>query len=113
MVRLYKLDVVIVPFPFSDRTAVKRRPAVVVSSSEFNEAHECRILAMVTSAKTRWPSDVALQDWRDAGLNVACWVRLKLFTLDDALILGKAGILSKRDGAAVEDALSRHLAVFR
>ena len=103
--------VAIVPFPFSDRTAVKGRPAVVVSSFEFNEAHECRILAMVTSTKARRRSDVALKDWRQAGLNVACWVRFKLFTLDDALILRSVGTLSNRDCEAVKRALGRWLDV--
>ena len=31
-------DVVLVPFPYRDAAAVKTRPAVVVSSSEFNQA---------------------------------------------------------------------------
>ena len=103
-------DVVIVPFPFTDRLVVKRRPAVVVSSTEFNKAHERKILAMVTSATARWESDLALQDWRQAGLHVSCWVRFKLFTLDEDLILRKAGTLSMRDGEAIKAALSRCLA---
>ena len=103
-------DVVVVPFPFTDRRAAKRRPALVISSTDFNEAHEQSILAMITSAAGEWPSDVALRDWRRAGLNVPCKVRLKLFTLDGALILRRVGTLSKRDGRAVKDGLSRFLA---
>lgn len=106
-----RFDVVAVPFPFSDRPAVKRRPALVVSSAAFNQAHTQSILAMITSAPGRWPSDVALHEWRKAGLHVPCRVRLKLFTLDDALILRKLGRLSKRDGEAVADALVRSLAL--
>ena len=64
---------------------------------------------MITSTKARWRSDVALKDWRQAGLKVACWVRLKLFTLDDALILHSVGALSERDREAVQDALGRCL----
>lgn len=105
------LDVVAVPFPFTDRPAVKRRPALVVSSAAFNHAHAQSILAMITSARSAWPSDVALRDWREAGLHVPCRVRLKLFTLDDGLLLRKLGVLSKRDGQVVADALSRSLAV--
>jgi len=105
------LDVVAVPFPFTDRPAVKRRPALVVSSAAFNDAHAQSILAMITSARSPWPSDVALRDWRQAGLHVPCRVRLKLFTLDDTLMVRKLGALSKRDGQAVADALSRSLAV--
>ena len=105
------LDVVAVPFPFTDRPAVKRRPALVVSSAAFNHAHAQSILAMITSARSAWPSDIAIRDWRQAGLHVPCRVRLKLFTLDEALLVRKLGALSQRDGQAVVDALSRSLAV--
>ena len=105
------LDVVAVPFPFTDRPAVKRRPALVVSSSAFNQGHAQSILAMITSARTDRPSDVALQEWRKAGLQVPCKVRLKLFTLDHRLIVRKLGRLSNLDGRAVMDALARSLAL--
>lgn len=55
------LDVVVVPFPFTDRQTSKRRPALVVSSTDFNDAHEQSILAMITSVSVSWPSDVAIQ----------------------------------------------------
>ena len=84
------LDVVAVPFPFVDRPTVKRRPALVVSSAAFNEAHAQSILAMITSARNDWPSDVPIQEWRRAGLQVPCKIRLKLFTLDDTLIIPQA-----------------------
>ena len=99
------LDVVVVPFPFTDRGAAKRRPAVVVSSARFNGVHEQSTLAMITSATGDWPSDVAVRDWREADLNVPCKVRFKLFTLDNALIVRKLGTLSNRDGKAVLNAL--------
>ena len=104
-------DVVVVPFPFTDRQADRRRPALVVSSPEFNATHDQSVLAMITSAGGDWPSDVAIRDWREAGLSVPCKVRLKLFTLDDALILRKTGALSDRDSEAVRDSLARFLVV--
>ena len=104
------LDVVVIPFPFRDRRATKRRPALIVSSENFNRTHEQSILAMITSAGSDWPSDVAIQDWREAGLNVSCKVRFKLFTLDDTLIVRKLGALSKRDGEVVKNALGHVLA---
>ena len=100
------LDVVVVPFPFTDRRTTKRRPAVVVSSASFNRVHQQSILAMITSASSDWPSDVAVRDWREAELNVPCKVRFKLFTLDNALVVRKLGTLSKRDGKAVQSALN-------
>ena len=104
-------DVVVVPFPFTDREADRRRPALVVSSPDFNAIHDQSILAMITSAGGDWPSDVAIRDWREAGLSVPCKVRLKLFTLDDARILRRAGALSDRDAEVVRSALVRFLAV--
>ena len=104
------LDVVVVPFPFTDRRGTKRRPALIVSSANFNRAHEQSILAMITSAGSEWPSDVAIQGRREAGLNVPCKVRFKLFTLDDTLIVRKLGTLSKPDGEAVKKALGHVLA---
>ncbi len=104
-------DVVVVPFPFTDRLAAKRRPALILSSATFNDAHGQAILAMITSAAGQWPSDVAISGWQEAGLNVPCKVRFKLFTLDDTLILRRIGALSKRDGTAVRNALGRFLAM--
>ena len=103
------LDVVVVPFPFTDRRGAKRRPALVVSSADFNRAHQQSILAMITSAGTDWPSDIPIQGWKEAGLNVPCKVRFKLFTLADALVLRKLGRLSALDRDAVRNALGRVL----
>ena len=37
MAKLVKGDVVVVPFPFSDLTQAKRRPALVISTLESND----------------------------------------------------------------------------
>lgn len=103
-------DVVVVPFPFSDRRTVKRRPALIVSSADFNRAHRQSILTMITSTGTDWPSDTMIEGWREAGLNVPCKARFKLFTLDDALIIRRLGRLTKRDANAVGNALGLVLA---
>ncbi len=96
-------DVAVVPFPFTDRDTSKRRPALVVSNRRFNEAHPVAVLAMITSAANAgWPSDVRLTDLAGAGLGAASVVRMKLFTLDLALIHGRIGTLGGRDRKAVE-----------
>ncbi len=105
------LDVVVVPFPFVDRSADKRRPALVVSSTEFNRSHRQQVLAMITSTRSHWPSDTDIRDWKQAGLDIPCKVRLKLFTLDRTLIVRKAGTLAKADGDAVRKALCRYLSI--
>ncbi len=104
-------DVVVVPFPFNDRRAAKRRPALLVSSDGFNRGHGHSILAMITSSRSEWPSDVVLKGWRKAGLVAPCKVRFKLFTLDDELIVRTLGALTDTDRQAVQRALFRFMAV--
>ncbi|MDP1996755.1 MAG: type II toxin-antitoxin system PemK/MazF family toxin [Gallionella sp.] len=99
-------DVVAVPFPLTDRDATKRRPALVVSNERFNQQHNQLVLAMITTATDNvWPSDVSLTDWQAAGLKVVCQFRLKLFTLDQALVLKTIGQLSSRDIKSVQAVL--------
>ncbi|HEU4961703.1 MAG TPA: type II toxin-antitoxin system PemK/MazF family toxin [Sphingomonas sp.] len=100
-------DVVVVPFPFTDRAAAKRRPALVLSDAErFGAATGQSLLAMITSAKlSRWPLDVEIADRGAAGLPSPCVVRMKLFTLDHRLILRRAGLLVDDDMARVGQAL--------
>lgn len=70
-------------------------------------------MAMITSSvRASWPGDVELGDLGAAGLRVACRVRLKLFTLDNRLIVRRAGSLSRADSEAVSSSLRRHLAAF-
>lgn len=110
--RLRPFDVVVVPFPYSDSLAEKRRPAVVVSVPEVERAHGWLWLAMITSSPgPPKHGDVSISDLGAAGLNVACRVRCaKLATLDGARIVRRAGALSKTDATAVAFALRRCLA---
>ena len=107
---IYKqFDVVVVPFPFTDRTASKRRPALVLSDeSAFNSAIGHSLLAMITTAAhSGWPLDIPLQDISSAGLKAPSIVRMKLFTLDHALILRTIGQLGKTDQKRLETALKK------
>ena len=95
---LKPFDVVVVPFPFTDRPATKRRPALVLTSELFNTRAANSVLAMITSAEqSEWPGDVAITNVEAAGLHNDCVVRLKLFTLDHRLIIRKAGTLAGTD----------------
>jgi mRNA interferase MazF len=104
-------DVVVVPFPFTDRATTKRRPALVLSDAgRFNKQVGQSVLAMITSASNSdWALDVNIQDLDNAGLPAASVVRMKLFTLDDKLVIRKVGALAKQDYSAVSTALRQLL----
>ncbi|WP_292732086.1 type II toxin-antitoxin system PemK/MazF family toxin [Nostoc sp. JL31] len=42
-------DVILVPFPFTDQTTTKKRPAVVVSSNSYQRERSDLILIAITS----------------------------------------------------------------
>ncbi len=105
-------DVVVVPFPFTDRESTKRRPALVLSKlSSFSQPSAHSVLAMITSEKNDpWPLDTRISDLASAGLSAASVLRMKLFTLDNRLILKKIGILAPNDQKAFQINLDHLLA---
>lgn len=106
-----RFDVVTVPFPFTDKAQVKRRPALVLSShAAFGRKAGHSVMAMITSANNPpWPLDVPLSDLDTAGLPAPSLVRMKLFTLDHRLVFAKRGTLSNEDRNAVIQALKAAL----
>ena len=106
-----RYDIVVVPFPFTDRPRPIRRPALVLSAADpcGSGTGQC-LLAMVTrAARSAWPNDVPLTDLANTGLRVAGVVRMKLFTLDASLVLRRLGALGDADKALVSAALKTHL----
>ena len=85
-------DVVVIPFPFSDLTQAKRRPALVLSALPGNDL----ILCQITSQKVRDMYAVTLinEDFESGGLNQTSNVRPnRLFTADTNIVLYKVGNL--------------------
>jgi mRNA interferase MazF len=98
--------VVRVPFPFSDRNAQKRRPALVLSQLSFQQRSGHLLLAMITSAnQSCWPLDWLIEGLEPTGLRQPCLVRMKLFTLDERLLLGQLGALAQPDRLGVSQRL--------
>lgn len=107
-------DVVLVPFPYGEQTAVSKvRPAVVVSSARLPQRTRMYYVAMVTNAEHRpWDGDVAVSDLEQAGLPIPSIVRsAKLATIDQSAILRALGTLPNPDrvrvAAAIQDFLAK------
>jgi mRNA interferase MazF len=107
-------DVVVVPFPYSDRMAGKRRPALVVSGSALDE-HGMLWVAMITSAENkRWSCDVNISDLEFAGLPSASVVRTaKIACIEAARVLRTAGSLNTATARKVAARLRTFLAAAR
>ena len=91
-------DVVLLPFPFTDLTSVKQRPAVVVSNDAFNASQRDVIVLAITSNVNEplSPTDYRLsqEDERLAGLPKPSLVKCaKVLTIHQRLIRKTLGRL--------------------
>jgi mRNA interferase MazF len=91
-------DVVLVPFPFTDLSTTKQRPALVVSSDALNSTREDVIVAAITSqVPAHLASDEFLippSELKSCGLPKASIVRLsKIVTLHQQLIIKAIGAM--------------------
>jgi mRNA interferase MazF len=104
-------DVVVVPFPYSDRLAEKRRPALVISGPAL-ERHGMLWLAMITSAANEpWSCDVRIDDSETAGLPAPSVVRTaKIAAIEPNRVIRRAGTLNSRTSRQVADHLRAFLA---
>ena len=62
-------DIVLVPFPFTDLSRTKKRPAVVISSASFNAARPDLVIMAVTSQVRPGMSahEAPVRDWKAQG----------------------------------------------
>jgi mRNA interferase MazF len=103
--------IVVLPFPYADRLAEKRRPTLVVSSQAFARRHGILWVAMITSAENAgWPDDVKIADPVRSGLRAPSVIRpAKLATIDIDRALQTLGVISEREFASVREAITRSL----
>lgn len=103
-------SIVVVPFPFTDKEHVKKRPALVISTIEHQEQTQHITLLMITSAKnSSWQSDYLISSLDGTGLSSRSIIRQKLFTIDSRLIIKSVGELSSIDREIVLKLLINHL----
>ena len=100
-------DIVLVPFPFTDQTTTKKRPAVVVSSDAYNNARPDLVLMAVTGHLSTYPriGEVVVTEWKEVGLLKASTIKPILATIEKRLIIRSLGQLKQPDSLSLRDAL--------
>lgn len=94
MAKFVKGDVVVIPFPFSDLSQSKRRPALVIAPLEGNDA----ILCQITSKNIRDTYAISIDDadFTSGSLRQPGNIRPnRLFTADSHIILYRVGSIKK------------------
>jgi len=93
MEEFVKGSVIVIPFPFSDLSATKRRPALVLADLTGNDILLCQITSRCPDEK----SFVTLKttDFEVGTLPVNSYIRpARIFTADKSIILKTVGVVS-------------------
>ena len=95
MGKLIKWDVVILPFPFSDLTQAKRRPAFVLTVLPGDDIILCQITSR--DVKDEFAIKLREMDFVEGSLPVESNIRPnRLFTADRHIVLYKIGHLNQQ-----------------
>jgi mRNA interferase MazF len=86
-------DVVVVPFPFSDLSSAKKRPALVLATPDGDDVILCQITSRLVS--DRYAILISEDDFSSGSLRQESNVRpTRIFTADTSIIEYKAGHLN-------------------
>ena len=92
MERFVRGDVVVIPFPYSDLTNSKRRPALVLAESSYDDLILCQITSQ--ALKDAYAINLSENDFTDGKVFKISNIRPnKLFTADSSIVLYKIGSL--------------------
>ncbi|MEN6350109.1 MAG: type II toxin-antitoxin system PemK/MazF family toxin [Syntrophomonas sp.] len=96
-------DVILIPFPFSDLSGSKKRPALVLAA--INDWRE--LVCMMLTSSLKGIKEVPISHLDDAGLPKPTVARVhRLFTIDQSIVLKKLGSLHPEDLKNIMDSLS-------
>lgn len=90
-----KGEVVVIPFPFSDLSASKRRPALVLANFEGNDILLCQITSQFHT-KEKYVIPLNINDFASGTLPVNSYIRpTRIFTADKNIIVRTMGKISE------------------
>jgi mRNA-degrading endonuclease toxin of MazEF toxin-antitoxin module len=100
-------DVVFVPFEFTDRDKRKNRPAVVISSDDYNRSRNDLIIAGITSNIDRsgFVGQLSITDWTQCGLEKPSVVSGVIQTVRETKIGHRIGALTTQDQRSLDSTL--------
>jgi mRNA interferase MazF len=100
-------DIVLVPFPFTDQSTTKKRPALIVSSDSYNRQRPDIIIMAVTSQmrSISYFGDVSIEDWKQAGLLKPSVIKPIFTTIEKGLVIKKLGRIGSKDHSSLKAAL--------
>jgi mRNA interferase MazF len=91
---MIKGDIILIPFPFTDLTGNKLRPAVILIATDY----DLTLSFVTTQIKWKEATDIELLPTRTNGIKLPSLIRLsKIATVDKSLAIGKLGELQQNE----------------
>lgn len=88
-------DVILLPFPFSDQSSSKIRPAVIVSPRYPSD--DLLVVAVTSVGDTLRPGEFPIQFWSEAGLIHPSFAKRAVASLSRATVHKRLGQLHEMD----------------
>jgi len=112
MTNFKKGEVHLAEIIFTDATATKKRPVVIISGRQYNEKRDEVIVLPITSNVIRKIyGDVTIKNWESAGLLFPSAVTGIITTIKKLMLQKKLGQLNREDWLKVEDCLKKNLEI--
>ncbi len=100
-------DIVLVPFPYTDLTGNKQRPALIISNVKLNRTED-RICCLITSQPTN--NGILINSLSSGNLPQKSWVKpYRLFTINERIIRKKICTISEKLNRKVVEEMKSYI----
>ncbi|MCI4625151.1 MAG: type II toxin-antitoxin system PemK/MazF family toxin [Candidatus Magnetoovum sp. WYHC-5] len=113
MITYKRGDIILVPFPFSNQTTMKKRPAVIISSDVYNMSASDIVIMAITSQiyKTDTIGVCVIKNWQQAGLFMQSAIKPAISTIEQIIVIKRLGKLAHEDILSMDLALMKLLGI--
>ncbi|MBS3092262.1 type II toxin-antitoxin system PemK/MazF family toxin [Candidatus Pacearchaeota archaeon] len=89
-----QMDIVLIPFPYSNLTGSKRRPAIIISNEKLNKMQD-RICCLVTTKAHKDDLEITKNSFVSGSLPFKSFVKPhRIFTINEEIVIKKLCTIS-------------------
>ena len=102
-------DIILMPFPYSDLTGFKKRPALIVSNQNLNRSGD-RICCLITSKDAKDGLKILQSSFESGILPFTSWIKPhRLFTINEKIIIRKLCTITAQFHMKIINAINCYL----
>lgn len=102
-------EIILIPFPYSDLTGSKKRPALIISNSILNKTED-RICCLVTSNIHKEDIEIKNTDFKEGKLPFKSSVKShRIFTINQKIIIKRLCIVTEKFHSRIINKINDYL----